>query len=260
MWGRRTPKNRLIDHVDDPHVREINQYVRELRAKQQRFVPFVSPRYGGVNASLLAVNKTPGALTDPANSGSGFLDFDNRDQGAVRHSRYLREAGIEFSDVLSWNAIPWVGANFDESDEIFRGAQALARVIEMMPELRVIMLHGREAKDMWNVTIQNSFPRVYERHNPIQTWSLGFELVNPKNNSQTQIDQYERELAQAFSKAERLLRYSPPPMQRVYIEGDEITDVAGTMPPEAPRSPTRTGNPAWEDDWGRDWPLPPDER
>ncbi|WP_139319459.1 hypothetical protein [Gordonia sp. CNJ-863] len=174
--------------------------MQELRAKQQRFVPRVSPRYGGVKARLLAVNKTPGVKTDPKKGGSGFLDFDNRDQGAKRHSRYLREAGIEFSDVLSWNAIPWVGADFDDSNEVFRGAQALARVIEMMPELRVIMLHGREAKDMWNITIQNSFPRVYERHNPIQTWSLGFELVNPKNNNQAQIDQYERELAKRSAK------------------------------------------------------------
>ncbi|MFV3116704.1 hypothetical protein [Gordonia amicalis] len=227
MWGREAPRSRwdrLSDHVDDPHVREINQFVRELRAKQGRFVPFVSPNYGGVNARLLALNKTPGALTDPANGGSGFLDFDNRDQGAVRHSRYLREAGIEFSDVLSWNAIPWVDANFEEGDDYFRGAQAFVRVIEMMPELRVIMLHGSQAKAMWNGIVQKSFSRIYERYNPIQTWSLGYELVNRANNSREEIDRYERELGQSFSKAERLLRYAPPPMKRTYIEGDDDAD------------------------------------
>ncbi|MCK8616127.1 hypothetical protein [Gordonia sp. C13] len=263
MWGRKSPKAqpyRLEDHIDDAHVRAINAYVKQLMAERNRFVPFVSPRYGGTKARLLAVHKMPGALTDPANRGSGFLDFDNRDKAAKRHTKYLEDAKIAFDDVMSWNAIPWVGADFDDYDQRYQGAKALTRVIEELPDLSVIMLHGSEAKAMWNQTIKNAFPRVYERFNPIQTWSLGYELVNPENNSQAQIDKYERELAQAFSKAERLLRYAAPPMKRIDIEGDDTTDPGVTPPPKAPRPTARTSNPAWEDDWGRDWPLPPDER
>lgn len=42
-------------HRNDPHVKPINDYVIELRKQQDRFVPFVSPRYGGINARLLAL-------------------------------------------------------------------------------------------------------------------------------------------------------------------------------------------------------------
>jgi hypothetical protein len=234
MLGRNSPKAqpyRLEDHVDDPHVRTINAYVKELMAERNRFVPFVSPRYGGTKARLLAVHKMPGALTDPANRGSGFLDFDNRDKAAARHCKYLEDAEIAFDDVMSWNAIPWVDADFDDHDQRYQGAKALTRVIEMMPDLCVIMLHGSEAKAMWNTTIENAFPRAYEKFKPIQTWSLGYELVNPKNNSRAQIDEYERDLGRAFDKAERLLRHAAPPMKRIYIEGDEITDPSVTPPP-----------------------------
>lgn len=260
--------NELDRHADDPHVKPINDYVRELRKKENRFVPFVSPRYGGVNARLLAVHKSPGVKTKPSSQGgTGFLDVDNPDQAAKRHGGFLEKAGIDLSDMLSWNSLPWFDADFDDPREWNAGADALNEIIDKLDNLSVVMLHGNEAHDMWGV-LRERHRATAERFSPIETRSLGYALVNRRHKSQPEIDAENARLTRDFASAARRLRHAPKVGTRSYVAAAEAGKISpptmkSSHPAEA--SPTRSKqarpyNPQWDEDWGREWPLPPNER
>ena len=244
-------------HRNDPHVKPINDYVIELRKQQDRFVPFVSPRYGGINARLLALHKSPGVKTRPADQGgTGFLDVDNPDQAAKRHGVFLQRSGIELSDMLSWNSIPWMDPNVEDWREWSAGSDALAKVIGMLDNLSVVMLHGNEAHKMWGV-LDDRHPEVAGRFQPIHTRSLGYALVNPRYKSKAEIAKSERELTDAFESAARSLQYAPTVGIRSRVNQAEQAAKAPrsrtperVTPRETPSTDTRRSKPEWEAEWG----------
>ena len=259
--------NDLERHKDDPHVKPINDLVLELKTRQDRFVPFVSPRYGGINARLLAVHRSPGVKTRPAGEGgTGFLDVENPDQAARRHADFLSRAGIELGDIMSWNAFPWAEPDLDDEGQWDQGADALAKIIRMLDNLSVVMLHGNESHRMWEVLWSRN-RAIAEGFKPIATRSLGFALVNPHTKSPAQIATTNREITEAFQTAARSLQYAPTVGTRHLVDNAELAAKRHLINQAA--RPTTTSKPSdlrpantaeWDAQWGREWPLPPDER
>lgn len=257
----------LDRHADDPHVKPINDYIRTLRDEQNRFVPFVSPRYGGVNARLLALQKSPGARTiSQSLGGTGFLDANNPDRAAKRHTAFLKDADIPLRDTLSWNSLPWFDADFDSAREWNAGVEALNTVIDKLDNLAVIMLHGVEACKMWEL-LERRHRATAERFRPIRTRSLGNALVDDRYKSKAEVTAENTRITRDFASAARRLRYAPKVGTRALVEqrpavrAERPTSSTGRNPlTDDRRARPREYNPKWDDDWGREWPLPPEER
>jgi hypothetical protein len=133
----------------DPHIAPINRYVDQLTAEGGRgWAPYVAPIYGGVHARLLSVLRDPGPMTR-TDVGSGFLCMENDDATAEAISRLCSDAGIDAQDIVPWNAYPWYINRAPNGSEVDSGVEPLKHVIDLLPQLRVVMLHGGSAHAAW---------------------------------------------------------------------------------------------------------------
>ncbi|MGX6512518.1 GreA/GreB family elongation factor [Rhodococcus sp. SJ-2] len=146
-------RDEMYSRRADPNVRSINSYVDQLRSERPGvFIPYVAPTYGGVHARLLTLMQDPGPKTDPANhNGSGMICLENADLTAARQKYFMGQAGIDVSQIVSWNAYPWPKPHpqTDASDRA--AAAALRGFLELLPHLEVVILNGVVARRVWRV-------------------------------------------------------------------------------------------------------------
>jgi hypothetical protein len=136
------------------HVAPINRLVDELRAEPGRQgAPYVAPMYGGVNARLLSILRDPGPMTQHGR-GSGFLSMENDDATAETINSYFDNAAISAEDIVPWNAYPWYINRKPDTAELSAATEPLARVIALLPRLKVVMLHGGSARDAWKYLLR----------------------------------------------------------------------------------------------------------
>lgn len=136
----------------DPHVAPINRLADQLSAGRGLVVPHVPPHCGGVRASILALLSNPGPGAGGAR-GSGFVSWENAAPSSARLAAVYDAAGVAHEDLLIWNAFPWY-----VHDELRgrttaamrrEGAAVLPRLLALLPELQVVVLHGADARDTW---------------------------------------------------------------------------------------------------------------
>lgn len=136
-------------HRYDEHIAPFNLMVDELRNDVERgWAPYVAPMYGGISARLLSVLRDPGPKTQD-NTGSGFLCMENDDPTAEALCELFAGVGISARDIVPWNVYPWYINRAPKAAELDVGVQPLKDVIDLMPELQVVMLHGGEALNGW---------------------------------------------------------------------------------------------------------------
>jgi len=145
------------------HIASINKLVEELRNPTAGlWAPYVAPMYGGTNARLLSVLRDPGPKTNTAHGGSGFLCMENDDATAERIAGLFSGAGISAGDIVPWNAYPWYINNRPTAAQLEAGVEPLRRLLQLLPGLRVVMLHGGSAHDGWKRLIRRH-PLTAER-------------------------------------------------------------------------------------------------
>jgi hypothetical protein len=121
-------------------VAPINRLVDELGTHTDAGAPpYVAPMYRGVDAPAVAILRDPGPKAGGAR-GSGFLSVENDDQTAERQCAFLAEAGIDPADVVPWNVYPWYINATPTRTQLVAGVEPLRRLIELMPDLRVVLL------------------------------------------------------------------------------------------------------------------------
>lgn len=147
------------EHRFDPHIVPINRFVDELNELGRGKAPYVAPMYGGVAARLLSVLRDPGPKTQSENEGSGFLCMENNDPTAERICGLFHESCIDAREIVPWNAYPWYINRNPRAAELDAGVEPLKRILDLLPELRVVMLHGGIAKKGWRRLIRK-FPDV----------------------------------------------------------------------------------------------------
>ncbi len=158
----------------EPHIAPINRLVDELRrGSNHEGVPYVAPMYGGVNARLLSVLRDPGPMTQ-ASGGSGFLCMENDDPTAEALCKLFAGAGIEAADIVPWNAYPWFINRHPKAAELDAGVEPLKRVIDLIPDLQVIMLHGGAAHKGW---------KRLSRHYPNLVTENGLHVIKTYHTS-----------------------------------------------------------------------------
>lgn len=129
-----------------PHVVALER----LRADLARHgpVPHFDPCDGGDRARLLLLLETPGPGATPLR----FVSRDNPTGTAANLRRFCDAAGLDREATVIWNIVPWVvhppGARNRpvRRSEVAAGLQALLRLLERLPDLKVVVLAGRVAK------------------------------------------------------------------------------------------------------------------
>jgi hypothetical protein len=141
----------------DDHIAPINRLVDELNADPIRDgAPYVAPLYGGVNARLLSVLRDPGPKTQGSQGGSGFICLENDDPTAEFMCRLIYDARISAQEAIPWNAYPWYINRAPKAAELEAGIEPLLSLIRLLPNLRVVMLHGGSAHDSWRRLIRRA--------------------------------------------------------------------------------------------------------
>ncbi|MGY2048125.1 uracil-DNA glycosylase [Methylobacterium sp. JK268] len=131
-----------------PHLAPLRAFAARIAAEREAPVPEPDPLDGGVAARLLLLLETPG----PATGRTAFVSRDNPTGTAANLFRLLAEARIARADTLIWNAVPWVihapGARnrAPRPAEIRAGGPYLGELLDLMPDLAVIVLAGRVAQ------------------------------------------------------------------------------------------------------------------
>src|SRR5690606_29285717 len=132
-----------------PHVAPLQDFLTDLRSRvgPGYDTPHFDPLDGGVTSEALFLLEAPGGKA----VGSGFVSRDNPDPSARNLSALLDEAGIPRNQSLLWNAVPWyvgTGAKIRpvNASDLKAATPWLARLIGLLPHLRVVVLVGRKAQ------------------------------------------------------------------------------------------------------------------
>jgi hypothetical protein len=164
--------------LDDPHVAPLTDFVRRLSLERGVTVPWFDPTEAGAEARILLLFENPGRRADAA-QGSGFISADNDDKSAENMWGFFREAGIDRRhDIVAWNIVPWylgderkigeVGAR-----DIEEARPALLELLDLLSELRVVVLFGRKAQAGWRRTAASVHVPVLEAPHPSGRWLNG---------------------------------------------------------------------------------------
>src|SRR6476619_4794984 len=132
--------------LDEPHVRPLMDLVCSLRSRGYD-VPNIDPNDGGVDARVLILLETPG----PRAVGSRFVSRDNPDPSARNLGKALDHAGLNRSDVLVWNVVPYCVSTTDRNHnatgtQVREAVADLQAFLDRLPALKVAIFCGRSAQ------------------------------------------------------------------------------------------------------------------
>jgi hypothetical protein len=137
-------------------VERINRFIDELGAKDDAgHPPYIPPMCGGVDAVALSISRDPGPKAG-GTKGSGFLSIENDDPSAERMGQFFDEAGIDYAEVVGWNAYPWYINSDPTTDQLLAGVEPLRDLIGLMPRLRVVLVHGTAAGKGWKLFLREN--------------------------------------------------------------------------------------------------------
>lgn len=151
----------------------LEAWARDLedrrRARQPGIVlPHFDPAETGVRSRVLLLLEAPGPKTVPAWGGSGFISVDNDDPTAQNIWRTRNEVGLH-SGILAWNIVPWVLGRTSVKPtppELAQGSVELRSLLELLPDLRAIVLSGQKAQAGWNIHLD---PMTGDRYRVLRT-------------------------------------------------------------------------------------------
>ncbi len=142
-----------LARIHDPLIAPLTAFVDRIRRTDDPhalyWAPYFDPKSGGTEAQVLMLLESPG----PKVSQTEFVSADNPDQTAENMSCLLKLAGLSLSKVLLWNIFPWqLSAKqvVTQTTAHLREAAPVTReLLTLLPELKVIVLVGRQAEAGW---------------------------------------------------------------------------------------------------------------
>ncbi len=144
-------------------VERINRFIDEIGAKDDAgHPPYIPPVCGGVDALALSISRDPGPKAG-GTKGSGFLSIEADDPSAERMGQFLDEAGIDYAEVVPWNAYPWYINSDPTTDQLQVGAVSLRVLISLRPRLRVVLVHGLAAGKGWKLFLRENLGLIERR-------------------------------------------------------------------------------------------------
>ncbi len=138
---------RKVARLGEPHVRPLVDLADEIAAARRLeagSVPYPDPDHGGIGAEVLFILTSPGNKARKG-TGSGLLSLENDDDGAARCHREAEHVGLEWSQMVHWNLVPFPIANERRPSvsDCNDGVYWLPQVLALLQELRVVVLLAR---------------------------------------------------------------------------------------------------------------------
>jgi uracil-DNA glycosylase len=141
--------------LGEPHVAELNRWAGDVAAVQRRRVPLVDPESGGVRAPVLVLLQDP---SEVAAHGSRLISRHNNDRTAGTIHRLSTDVGLPYATTLLWNVVPWwvadpaipTGERLGLAAAARRARPHLGTLLDLLPEVRVVVLLGRHAQRAWD--------------------------------------------------------------------------------------------------------------
>ena len=183
---------------DEPSVQPLRAFRDELLARRRRRspdaeVPDFDPAEAGVGTRALIVLEAPGSMA-AGRDGSGFISVDNDDQTAATTWTLRDEVGLH-NHTLLWNIVPWhLAGGAPDAAEVQQGAKELRLLLQLLPDLRVVVNAGTVPKAGW---AKNIAPYLVDGPTVIDSWSPGQRAMNQGSKRD--------ELKRAFERAAQLV-------------------------------------------------------
>jgi len=149
----------------------LDQLVERIRKEQglTKEVPGFDPKNGHEDAKYLLLLEAPG----PKAIETKIVSFDNPDQTAANLKGQLAEAGIDRSEIVVWNIVPWYLGNRDMTkiraaklDDVTLCLTNLGDQVRVMKDLRCIVLVGAAARRAHVHLSHTTDARILSCHHP----------------------------------------------------------------------------------------------
>lgn len=111
---------------------------------------------------MLSILRDPGPATQEG-KGSGFICVENNDGSAALQAEMLEAVGLTPHALTPWNAFPWYINRAPSGPELDAGVETVLRVADLMPQLRVVLLQGGDAKKAWARVLRHRPSIIAER-------------------------------------------------------------------------------------------------
>ena len=139
--------------LNEPHIRELQDWGREVAQTYAESIPSFDPSSAGENARALFLLQDPSRIAVQG----GFISIDNNDQTAHNCSKAYVAAGLDRNETLHWNVIPWWVHDPRKktrgrtlSSEARRARGPLIDLLNKLEKLEVVVLLGRQAQGAWD--------------------------------------------------------------------------------------------------------------
>lgn len=147
-------------------------------------VPHFDPAETGIRSQVLLLLEAPGPKTVPEWGGSGFISVDNNDPTAQNVWRTRDEVGLHHG-ILAWNIVPWVLGRASVKPtpvELAQGAVELRGLLELLPDLRAIVLSGQKAQAGWDAYLDLALGDRYRVLRTVHPAGQSFAQAGAKEN------------------------------------------------------------------------------
>ena len=158
----RAEVDRKLALLDSPHVKELNDWVRDLnqtrsghQAAAESLVPWFDASGGGIYARILVLLEAPGSRSS-ASRGSGIISIDNNDATAANCFTLVHEAGLPRRAFTLWNIVPWylpAGPRTQTTRlaDVRETTNSLEAVLGMLRHLDLVITMGMHARTGWEL-------------------------------------------------------------------------------------------------------------
>lgn len=192
-----------IDNIYSSHIKPINELVDQLTQSENTWMPYVAPLYGGTDARLLSLLRDPGPKTQ-IEGGSGFICLENDDPTAELMCSMFDQHNISPSEAMLWNIYPWYINQKPSREQMHKGVNVLVQLLNLLPNLEVVMLHGGDAKRSWKLLTKN-YPYILSRQlTVIETYHTSRQAFWHKDPAVRKVRN--ESLSEAFLKCSRVLK------------------------------------------------------
>ncbi|MFZ2176662.1 MAG: uracil-DNA glycosylase [Rhodococcus sp. (in: high G+C Gram-positive bacteria)] len=141
--------------IRDPHVEPLNALadrIADAVGLPSGDIPYVDPDQGGIRARVLVLLDNPSTKAE-SGTGSGLLSLDNDDRTARNCREAYARSGIQWSDVVHWNVVPFPVAGVKNGGstpaERTLAVRWTREFVDLCPDVESVLLLGASARDGW---------------------------------------------------------------------------------------------------------------